>query len=114
MAQKNKGCNFQQRKGPFHSLGKVKSLVKAGRIRIREQALETARRDFAWDMSDILAALKKFQPKHYHKTDPAYSSETKIPIDFYKASGLMGEDVYSHLYIDTEENLLIVDSFKRI
>jgi len=35
-------------------------------------------------------------------------------IDYYKAHGLKGEDVYTHFYIDTETELLIVDSFKKI
>ena len=113
VVKRKKGNRIQGRTGPYYSLGVVKGLVKTGNILIREKALDSALKDFGWEVSDILDALKKLQPKHFYKPGESYFTP-KIPFDFYKAYNLKGEDVYIHFYIDKETELLIVDSFKRI
>ena len=80
---------------------------------IRSQALESALNDFGWELIDILDAFKKLQRKHFHKTENSYFNKD-LPIDYYKARDLKGEDVYTHFYIDKEMNVLQVDSFKKI
>ena len=68
---------------------------------------------FGWGFADILDALIKLQPKHFYKKAVA-RFDPKIVLDFYKATGLKGENVYTHFYIDDELNKLIVNSFKEI
>lgn len=104
---------MQKRTGPFYSLARVKGLVKAGNYVIREEAKDIARKAFGWDESDMRDALMKLQASHFYK--PGLSNfEPRFPIDFYKARGLKGENVYIHFYIDDETNLLMVDSLKEI
>jgi hypothetical protein len=104
---------IQGRTTAYYSLAEVKKLVKAGNVLIREKSQKSAREDFGWDFNDILDALKKLQPKDFRKSDESFF-EPKIPVDYYKAYGLKGEDVYIHFYIQSETNLLIIDSFKKI
>ncbi|MEA2039713.1 MAG: type II toxin-antitoxin system MqsR family toxin [Thermodesulfobacteriota bacterium] len=113
MVKKKKRQHVYGRTEPYYSLGKVKKLIETEKYIIRRNALEGARKDFAWELPDILDALKKLQPKHFYKPGESYFAP-KIPIDFYKAYNLKGEDVYIHFYIDKETEILIVDSFKRI
>ena len=35
-------------------------------------------------------------------------------VDYYKARGLMGENVYTHFHFDQYEDKIIVTSFKEI
>lgn len=113
MVQRKKGNRTSGRTACFYSLAVVKGLVKTGNVLIRGKSLDSALSDFGWESTDILDALKKLQPKHFYKSEESYFTP-KIPIDYYKAHGLKGEDVYTHFYIDTETKLLIVDSFKKI
>ena len=113
MVKRKKGNRIHGRTGPYYSLGKVKKLVKTGKVLIRGNALDGARYSFGWEVSDILDALKKLQIKHFHKSEKSHFTP-KMPVDYYKARGLKGEDVYTHFYIDNEIELLIVDSFKQI
>jgi hypothetical protein len=113
MVKKKSGHRMQKRTGPFYSLGRVKGLVNAGHYVIRAEAKDTAGKAFGWGESDMRDALMKLQPSHFYK--PGISNfEPHFPIDFYKARGLKGENVYIHFYIDDETNLLMVDSFKEI
>ena len=61
----------------------------------------------------MLDALRRLRPGHFHKSD---NSDVKpaVVLDFYKARGLKGEDVYTHFYIDDEKRVLVINSFKRI
>jgi len=113
MVKRKKGDRIHGRTGPYYSLGIAKGLVKTGNVRIRHEAQESARKDFGWELPDMLDALKKLQPKHFHKPGESYFTP-KIPFDFYKAYNLKGEDVYIHFYIDNEADLLMIDSFKKI
>ncbi len=110
--KKKKGPAYARTK-PFYSLGRVKKLVKIGKVLIRGNARDGARDSFEWEVSDILDALNKLQIKHFHKREES-NFTPKIPFDFYKAHDLKGEDVYTHFYIDNDIDMLIVDSFKKI
>jgi len=113
MVKKKSRHRLQERKAPYYSLGVVKGLVKNGDVRIRDKVMRSAEKAFGWDESDMRDALMKLQIKHFYKTGPS-DFEPHFPIDFYKAHGLKGENVYIHFYIDDETNLLMVDSFKEI
>lgn len=113
MVKRKRRQRIQGRTEPYYSLGVVKGLVKAGKVVISEKARDTADKAFGWGVADILDALTKLQPSHFYK--PGLSNfEPHFPIDFYKARGLKGENVYIHFYVDDETNLLMVDSFKEI
>ena len=88
-------------------------MIAQGKVLINSNALDDARRDFGWETADILDALGRLQPKHFYKSD---TSRTKpaIVLDVYKAPSLKGEDVYTHFYIDDEDIVLVVNSFKNI
>ncbi len=97
----------------FYPLSEVRERIAQGKILIRSNALEDARRDFGWEIDDILDAICRLKPKHFHKHA---RSKVKPPIvlDFYRAQDLNGEDVYTHFYIDDEDKILVINSFKRI
>jgi len=78
---------------------------------IHERARKNAKQDFGWHRQDIKNAILKLQRKHFHKSTSKYDNP-KIYVDYYKAYGLVGEDVYIHFRI--ENNRLIICSFKRI
>jgi hypothetical protein len=97
----------------FYSLSEVRQMVDQGKILLRPNALDDAQRDFGWDTRDILDALRKLQPRHFYKSDTS-AKKPAVVLDFYKAPGLKGEDVYTHFYIDDENSVLVVNSFKRV
>ncbi len=113
MVKRKKENPIRRRTGAYYSLRVVKALAKARNVVIRAQALESALKDFGWELTDILDAFKKLQQKHFYKTENSYFNKD-LPIDYYKAYGLKGEDVYTHFYIDKKTNVLLVDSFKKI
>ena len=113
MVKRKKENAIHGRTGPYYSLGVVKGLAKAGEVLVRHEALESARKDFGWELSDILDAFKELQLKHFYKTENSHFVPD-LAIDYYKAYRLKGEDVYTHFYIDKETNVLLVDSFKKI
>ncbi|TRZ50630.1 hypothetical protein D4S03_06395 [bacterium] len=112
MAIKKKSNSKKSSRQPRYPLKKIRELVDKEQVTINPNASETALSDFGWETDDILAAIKKLQPKDFHKPDPSiYKSDTII--DIYKADNLKGEKVYTHFYIDKETGLLIINSFKR-
>ena len=100
-------------KKPFYRLGEVRSLILAGRVCIRRNSSRDARNDFGWDTCDIVDAMSKLQLKHFYKS-AASRTDPSVVLDFYKARGLKGEDVYTHFYIDDRHDVLVINSFKRI
>ena len=113
MAKKSSSAG---RSKAYYSLKKVRRLVDESKhnpdkVLINPNALETAERDFGWRTPDILNALKKLQPKHFDKSEPSIKRQPSIQIDSYKAVNLMGENIYTHFYI--EEDQLVVNSFKK-
>ncbi len=79
----------------------------------KPNALNCAQRDFGWETRDILDALRRLKPGHFYKSEPS-GKKHGVVLDFYKAYGLKGEDVYIHFYIDDEDGVLVVNSFKRV
>lgn len=70
-------------------------------------------RCFGWGMDNILDAFLKLKPQHFYKTDVSRINPENV-IDYYKARGLKGENIYTHFYIDDEAEFLIINSFKKI
>jgi hypothetical protein len=96
----------------YYSLKLVKKLISTeGCHRIRETARKTAYVDFGWKAKDIKRAFLKLQPEHFYKCGAKYDNP-KIHVDYYKAYGLLNENVYIHFRI--EYDVLIICSFKRI
>ena len=62
---------------------------------------------------DIIDALCKLQPKHFYKSDTSKVKPTVV-LDFYKAVGLKGENIYTHFYVDDQSKVFVINSFKRI
>jgi|AntAceMinimDraft_8_1070364.scaffolds.fasta_scaffold20920_4 hypothetical protein len=100
-------------KQPFYGLTEIKCLIEEGSVFVQGNALKYAREDFEWGISDILAALASLRLKDFHKSD-VLSSNKLIVVDYYKAWGLKGENVYTHLYINDISGELIINSFKEI
>lgn len=97
----------------IYALSEVRELIEQGRFCVNLNALNDAQRDFGWESSDIVDALKRLRPGHFYKSDSS-AKKHGIVLDFYKARGLKGEDVYTHFYIDDETGVLVVNSFKRL
>lgn len=115
MTGRNKGKKKKQiapSSKSYYPLDEVKELVSQGKVLIEPNALITALRDFGWETEDILDALSKLQRKHYYKT-ARFEKDIMIELDYYKARPLKEENVYIHFYIDPDDNMLIINSFKR-
>ena len=98
---------------PYNGLTTIKRYLIEGKYFIDGKARDGASRSFAWNSEEIKQALLKLQKKHFHKKD-IHWEKPKAVVDYYKAWGLMGENVYTHFHIDPDDDILIIDSFKRI
>jgi hypothetical protein len=96
---------------PSYKLADVKNKIAANRVLINLNARQSAFNDFGWHWEDIIDVYSKLRPQHFYKTE---QSLFKFPlwIDVYKAH-LRGEDIYTHFYIDDENETLIINSFHR-
>lgn len=103
--------NAWPRGRPHYHHRQIRSLICDGKINITEKARGEARHAFGWKTAQIEKALMSLKPKHFFKPSVKYE-DPSIKEDVYKAYGLMGENVYTHLRIENGE--LIVDSFKEI
>ena len=101
------------RPGSYYQLSEVKALISSGKVRFGDNALAGAWKAFGWSSEDILAALASLKPCHFYKSDKSIY-DPKIVLDFYKAQGLKGENVYTHFYINDHTEELVVNSFKEI
>jgi len=99
------------RNTPYHGLRIIKRLMNEGRCEITDDAVRGALKSFGWEISEIRKAILKLQPKHFYKTEKHFSNPG-IYVDYYKARGLMGENVYIHLHVDN--GFLVIESFKEI
>ena len=97
----------------YYQLSEVRQYILKGKVRINPNARRDAYRCFGWESEDIIDAILKLQPKYYYKTDASRINPENV-IDYYKAKGLKGENVYIHYYIDDESETLIINSFKEI
>lgn len=78
---------------------------------IHQKPLRDAWNYFGWKEEEILHAISKLQIRHFYKHGPFWENPS-IEMDYYKARGMNGEDVYTHFHV--EEGMLIISSFKRI
>ncbi|BDD87984.1 type II toxin-antitoxin system MqsR family toxin [Desulfofustis limnaeus] len=99
------------RNQPYYSIKTVRKCIDNGNFFVEPKARETAKNHFGWLQDQILAAMKELRPKHFHKSDKKFD-DPYVYVDYYKARGLRGEDVYVHFRI--EDGYLIICSFKRI
>lgn len=97
----------------WYPLSEVRNLINKGKYLITANARDSAYRDFGWHSDDIVNAIKKLSPKHFYKTEISKRDSSKA-VEVYKARGLNGENIYTHFYIDDEQKLLIINSFKKL
>ena len=97
-------------RSPHYSLANVVHKINNGQVLIRPNAIRDAFQLFGWTFSDIKAAYRKLQPRHFHKTDVS-KVKPGVYLDFYKAT-INGEDIYTHFYID-DQSKLVINSFHR-
>jgi hypothetical protein len=127
-SSKNKLTNVNpkrhnQNKLKPYPLKKVKELLKSGHYVIKLNALESADDDFNWGPAEIKKCLLKLNSRHYvddraknhyYKTEP----HTRFPntkMDYYKAKKIMeGFDIYTHFYIRSSDDTLVISSFKEL
>ena len=108
---------------PHYPLKEVKRLLTLGHVRIKDNAFNTAWNDFGWRPREIIRCLLKLNCKdyaanprtnHFHKKAP-HDHIPNTMMDYYKAVKIMeGQSVYTHFYIDSEFQTLVISSFKRL
>jgi hypothetical protein len=84
--------------------------IDTGNVLVNNDVIRDADQLFGWGILEIEDAYRKLQSKHFYKSE---SSRVKpgVFLDVYKGK-INGERIYTHFYID-EQNLLIINSFKR-
>ena len=95
----------------YYKLSEVIQKINNGRFIIRQNATQCALEDFGWRTSEIIKAYNLLKAKHFYKTDTSNISPLWV-VDIYRAR-LIGENVYTHFYIDDTEGILVINSFKR-
>ena len=108
---KNKKAKPQS-PNPCFPLKEVKKLLQTNQYVIAKKAIESARNDFNWNTTDIVDALLKLKKRHHYKRSVLYK-KSDVMMDIYKAS-INGQYIYLHYYIDDNDNLLIIGSFKAV
>lgn len=93
----------------YYTLVEVLSLIDKGRVLITPNAQRDANQLFGWKRRDIIDVYRKLMPAHFYKTDGS-KQKPGVALDFYKAT-IMGENIYTHFYIDDDEKMLIINSF---
>ena len=104
---------MQYRLKAHYPLKQVKELIRNGKWLVKGNARTEAKRCFGWNSEEIKRALLALRPSHFYKSEPS-KCIPGVTIDYYKADHLMGENIYTHLYIDHEEVVLVINSFKRV
>jgi hypothetical protein len=102
---------FMKRDRAYYSKRQLSTLISEGKVLVTEQARKSAQNDFGWDLDDICRALLAMSVKSWYKSEPRFNNP-EIWVDYYRAYGLKGENVYTHFYVDGDK--LIIDSFKEI
>ena len=106
--------NFDSGPPPSYSLDDIRYYLEMGRFVITSSARTTAMDDFGWGQASIVKALSELKvSEHFHKKDVLWTNP-EIMVDYYKARGLMGENVYTHFHVDPDEDKLMIISFKEI
>ena len=95
----------------FYNLSEVIQKINNGSFTIRQNATQCALEDFGWGTPEIKKVYNLLKEKHFCKTAPSDINPLWI-VDIYKAR-LIGENVYTHFYIDDTVGILVINSFKR-
>ncbi len=95
----------------YYSKKQIRSLILKGNVQITEQARTFAQNDFGWDMDDICKAILVLPINSCYKSETRFDNP-QIWVDYYRAYGLKGENVYTHFYVDSDNS--IIDSLKEI
>ncbi len=103
---------MQYHQKAHYPLRQVKELIRTVKWRVNDNARTEAKRCFGWNSNDIKKAFLALKPCHFTKSEPS-KHKPGVTIDYYKANRLMGEDVYTHFYIDPTGGFLVINSFKR-
>jgi hypothetical protein len=93
-----------------YDLREVKRLVRAGKYKIVGKVVETAARDFGWDVPEVVRFYLALRASHFCKRAPAEHWDTDW-LDVYRAE-MFGHKVYTHFFVDDQGELVIVNSFK--
>ena len=111
MTNVNHKYYFMKRDKAYYSKRQIRNLILTGNVKITEQARMSAQDNFGWDFDDICNAISALPIKACYKSEPRFNNP-RIWVDYYRAYGLKGENVYTHFYVDSDN--LIIDSFKDI
>lgn len=97
-----------------NSLILVRQLIERGSYRINGNAVEGALNDFGWGETEILDCIMRLDDGHRYKSEPHRVMRGCIQ-DFYRAPDIMdGESVYTHFYVTSDLQTLVVNSFKEL
>ena len=96
---------------PYYSKKQIYNFIKSGKLYVTETARNSARDFLGWSLKDIEKALLALSQKSCYKSEPRFNNPS-IWVDYYRAKNILGENVYTHFYV--EDGMLIVDSFKEI
>jgi len=94
-----------------YELSEVIHRIDSGEFTIKSNAAQCAFDDFGWGTDQIIKALRLLKEKHFCRSITSNRNPLWV-YDVYKAR-LLGEDVYTHLYIDDTEGTLVVNSLKQ-
>jgi len=108
---KPKKRKFPPRPKASYQLEEVRQKIQNGNVRIAGNAYAGAFRDFGWGKQDIFDVYMRLKNHHFYKTESSKLSRLTM-IDFYKIR-YMGEDVYTHFYINDYSGELVINSFKQ-
>jgi len=97
----------------YYPLHEVRLRIRKGKVLVTGSALEGARQDFNWGGKDVIEAVLNLKPKHFYKTEECKAAPGEM-VDYYRAKGLKGENVYIHFYIDIATDTLIIQSCKKL
>ena len=96
--------------GPsFYPLVSAQQLVREGRVDFEGRALIRAKYEFGWLKQDIIDAFLDLTPAHYDKSAP-HGFIRDADVQYYKAPGLHGENVYMHFYLNPGSTRIVIDS----
>lgn len=103
---------FMSVKKPAYTIQDIQGYIDSGKVIIKEPARSTAKRDFGWDVNDIINAIKGLKIKHhYYKTRP-HDFIPKVNVDYYKAHNYKGVNLYTHFHV--QNGKLVITSCKEI
>ncbi|MBA7714630.1 hypothetical protein ES703_123659 [subsurface metagenome] len=111
MAKRKRKRKHIPRPRSYYGLSEVIRKINNGQFIIRPNATQHALEDFGWGISEIKKAYNILKAKHFYKTDASKINPLWV-VDIYKAR-LIGEDIYTHFYIDDTVGILVINSFKR-